>query len=66
MPRIHSTAFSTPRGSVHGRPRPIRPSPRAEEEFEHGPLRISEVHAAEYDGDLTDLSGPALVYDDKL
>jgi hypothetical protein len=36
---------------------PIRATARTERRFEHGPLDVGEVHAAEYDGDPTDVSG---------
>ena len=36
---------------------PIRATARAEGRFEHGSLDVGEVHAVEYDGDPTDVSG---------
>lgn len=36
---------------IHPRPAaPIGAPSRTEDRFEHGPLRVSEVHAVEYDG----------------
>ena len=52
-------------GVEHGArigPRPAPPIGAAtgtKTRFEHGPLGVSEVHATEYDGDLTDVSGRA-------
>jgi hypothetical protein len=35
----------------------------AEGRFEHGPLGVGQVHAVEYDGDPTDVSGPFVIYE---
>jgi len=52
------------RASVAERPATaIGTAPRPKERFEDGPLTIGEVHAAEYDGDLTDVSGHVPIYE---
>jgi hypothetical protein len=59
-----------PQDAVHDGPRigprpaaPIRATARAEGRFEHGPLDVGEVHAVEYDGDPTDVSGRHRIYE---
>ena len=53
-----------PQDAVHDGPRigpraaaPVRATARTERRFEHGPLGVGQVHAVEYDGDPTDVSG---------
>src|SRR5262245_16518969 len=55
--RTHRTPFMTARGSGPRPAAPIRATARAEGRFEHGPLGVGQVHAVEYDGDPTDVSG---------
>jgi hypothetical protein len=59
-----------PQDAVHDGPRigprpaaPIRATARAEGRFEHGTLDVGEVHAVEYDGDPTDVSGRHRIYE---
>jgi hypothetical protein len=59
-----------PEHAVHHRarigPRPtaaIGATARTEGRFEHGPLGIGQVHAVEYDGDPTDVSGRFRIYE---
>jgi hypothetical protein len=48
---VHYGAWIGPRPAA-----PIRATTRTERWFEHGPLGVGQVHADEYDGDLTDVS----------
>ena len=43
-----------------GPPAPIGATPGTKRRFEHGPLRVSEVHAVEYDGQRNFVHHPAL------
>jgi len=47
-------------------PRPATPvgaTARTKRRFEHGPLGVGQVHAVEYDGDPTDVSGRFRIYE---
>jgi hypothetical protein len=41
---------------------PVRATARTDSRFEHGPLGVGQVHAVEYDGDHTAVSGGFRLY----
>ena len=43
--------------------RAVRATARTERRFEHGPLGVGHVHAVEYDGDHTEVSGGFRIYE---
>jgi hypothetical protein len=49
---VHHGARIGPRSTA-----PVGATARTERWFEHGPLGVGQVHAVEYDGDPTDVSG---------
>ena len=55
---VHDGARIGPRPAA-----PVRATARAERRFEHGPLGVGEVHAVEYDGESTDVSGRDRIYE---
>lgn len=55
---VHDGARIGPRPAA-----PVRATTRAEGRFEHGPLGVGEVHAVEYDGESTDVSGRDRIYE---
>ena len=42
---------------------PVRATARTDSRFEHGPLGVGQVHAVEYDGDHTAVSGGFRIYE---
>lgn len=59
-----------PKHAVHHCPRigprpaaPVGATARTERWFEHGPLGVGQVHAVEYDGNPTDVSGRFCIYE---